>query len=85
MGVARACEAELRRTTAIGMKMLYASRASAELHECYEELGRLAARALKSGELDWKEPQAKILVTQAEELEQTLQEMEGDVQGLKKS
>ncbi len=85
LGAVHACEAEFRRTTAIGMKMIHASRASAELHDCYEELGRHVARAIKSGELDWKDPQARVLMTQAEELEQALHDMEGDVQELKKS
>lgn len=85
MGVLQACEHELRRTTAIGMKMIHASKASTDLHDTYEELGRLAARAMKEGELDWNHARARVLVAQAEELEAVLHEMEGEVQDLKKN
>ncbi len=84
LGVWQACEHELRRTTAIGMKMIHASKASGDLHETYEELGRLAARAIKAGELDWKDPRARVLITNAEELENLLHEMEDQVQDLKR-
>lgn len=85
LGVLQACEHELKRTTAIGMKMIHASKASSELHDTYEELGRLAAKGLRDGSLDWAHPRAQVLRAQAEELEQLLREMEGDVQDLKKS
>ena len=74
----------MRRTTAIGMKMIHASKASGDLHETYEELGRLVAKAIKEGELEWKEPRARVLMTHAEDLENLLQDMEGQVQDLKK-
>ena len=84
MGVIQACEHELRRTTAIGMKMIHASKASTDLHDTYEELGRLVAKSIKSGELEWKDPRARVLMTNAEELEALLHEMEGHVQELKR-
>ena len=82
-GVLQACGSEFRRTTAIGGRMVQASKASTELHETYEELGKMVAQAMKSQELDWKNPNARVLVTQAAELEHLLNEMEGDVQTLK--
>lgn len=82
-GVLQACEYEFRRTTAIGVKMVQASRASTELHQTYEELGKLAIRAIREGALEWRDPQVRVLMTQAEELELLLNEMEGDVQDLK--
>ncbi len=84
LGVLQACEHELKRTTAIGMKMIHASKASTELHDTYEELGRLAAKGLREGTLDWGNPRAHVLRAQADELEQLLHEMEGEVQDLKK-
>lgn len=80
----RACELELRRTTAIGVRMVHASKASTELKETYEELGKTLVRALREGRLEWKEPQVKILVSRVEELEAQLLEMEGQVQDLKR-
>jgi hypothetical protein len=84
IGVLQACEHELRRTTAIGMKMIHASKASGDLHETYEELGRLVAKAIKEGELEWKEPRVRVLMTHAEDLENLLHDMEGQVQDLKR-
>lgn len=84
-GVIQACESELRRTTAIGMKMVQASRASSELHETYEELGRSLVKAIKSKELEWKDPHIRVLMTRVDDLELLLNEMEGDVQDLKAS
>jgi hypothetical protein len=85
IGVLQACEHELRRTTAIGMKMIHASKASTELHDTYEELGRLVAKSIKDGELDWGHARAHVLIGQAQELENLLHEMESQVQDLKKS
>lgn len=82
-GVIQACETELRRTTAIGMKMVQASKASGELHETYEELGKALVRAIKNRELEWRDPHIRVLMTRAEDLELLLNEMEGVVQDLK--
>ncbi|MBY0518585.1 MAG: hypothetical protein K2P81_16865 [Bacteriovoracaceae bacterium] len=84
IGVLQACEHELRRTTAIGMKMIHASKASTDLHSTYEELGRLVAKAMKEGDLDWNSQRARVLIQNADELEVLLQEMEGQVQDLKR-
>lgn len=83
-GVIQACETELRRTTAIGVKMVQASKASGELHETYEELGKALVRAIKSGNLEWRDPHIRILMTRADELESLLTGMEDDVQDLKR-
>jgi len=84
LGVLQACENELRRTTAIGMKMIHASKASTELHETYEEMGRIVAKMIETGEI--KSPSARIdtLYTRAQELEKSLGDMEGQVSHLKK-
>jgi|GEM_PF-482567 len=44
------CHEELRKTTNIGKKMLSASRTTTNLHEAYEELGRLLYEAI--GQVD---------------------------------
>jgi hypothetical protein len=85
LGVLQACEVELRRTTAIGMKMIHASKASGDLHSTYEELGRLVAKSIKDGELEWDNLRVQHLIAKADELESHLSDMEGQVQGLKKS
>jgi hypothetical protein len=78
------CESEFRRTTAIGMKMLHASKTSTDLHESFEELGQLVFQAIKTGELNWEHPRARQLVEQITQLDETLKEMEVQVQELKK-
>lgn len=82
-GMFQACESELRRTTAIGMKMVQASKASTELHETYEDLGKVLVNAIKTKELDWKNPQVQILMTRIKDLELLLNEMEDEVQLIK--
>ncbi len=84
LGVLQACENELRRTTAIGMKMIHASKASSELHETYEEIGRNVVKMIDAGEI--ASPSARIdnLVARVRELEQVLGDMEGQVSELKK-
>ncbi len=84
LGVLQVCENELRRTTAIGMKMIHASRASTELHDTYEEMGKIVAKMIESGEL--KSPSSRIdnLMARAKELEVLLGDMEGQVSELKK-
>lgn len=84
LGVLQACEHELRRTTAIGMKMIHASKASSELHDTYEEIGKIVTKMIAEGEL--KSPSARVdnLISRATELEEVLGDMEGQVSDLKK-
>ena len=84
LSVLQVCEHELRRTTAIGMKMIHASKASSELHETYEEIGKIVIKMIDEGE--FKSPSARIdnLITRVRELEQALGDMEGQVSDLKK-
>lgn len=44
------CHEEFRKTTTIGKKMLSASRTTTNLHEAYEELGRLLYEAMTQAE-----------------------------------
>lgn len=82
-GLITQCQVEIRRTTAIGMKMISASKANTDLHEAYENLGRLTVKAMKSKELEWRDPQVRMLMTNIEELEQVLHDFEDEVQILK--
>jgi hypothetical protein len=84
LGVLQACESELRRTTAIGMKMIQASKANSDLHDTYEELGRIVAKMIEDGELDCSSMRVRSLITKARELETFLGDMEGQVSELKK-
>ncbi len=65
--------------------MLSASQSNAQLHENYEELGRLAMSAVEKNELEWKSPEALALVEKIKELRQTLEGLEKDVADIKKT
>lgn len=81
----QSCQNELKRTTQIGMKMLTASQSNMQLHESYEELGRLAKNALNDGSLSWGSSEARDLVEKIEGLEEELEGLEKEVHDIKKS
>ena len=78
-----ACQNELKKTTRLGIKMLSASRANTELHESYEILGRITARAIRAGELEWRDGRVKILLNDIKELEEILERCEEEVVEIK--
>jgi hypothetical protein len=82
-GIFSSIQGEIRKTTAIGFKMISASKLTGELQECYQLLGKRTLEAIKNGELEWRDPKVKILMTQIAELESILNEYEEDVQTLK--
>jgi hypothetical protein len=84
LGVLQACENELRRTTAIGMKMIHASKASSELHETYEEIGKIVVKMIETNEMASPSARVDNLIVRIRELEQILGDMEGQVTSLKK-
>jgi hypothetical protein len=77
------CSGELKKTTAIGKKMLSASRTNANLHEAYEELGVLVAEALKNGELEWENEKVKSLLKKVEGCESDLSSIEKEVNDIR--
>lgn len=83
--LAQSFQIELKRTTQIGMKMLTASQSNSQLHEHYEALGKLAKEAMDKGDLTWTNSEAKDLSTKIDELRSTLEELEQDVENIKKS
>lgn len=84
LGVLQACENELRRTTAIGMKMIHASKASGELHDTYEEIGKIVTKMIADGEMNSPSARVDNLIARATELEGVLGDMEGQVSNLKR-
>ena len=77
-------QSELKRTTAIGIKLVSASQANSQLHEKLEELGKLAFSALEDKELQWHNPKVHDLVKEIQNLHATLEAYEEDVQQIKK-
>ena len=77
------CQDEIKRTTAIGKKMIAASRTNGELNESFEELGKYAFFALKEGTLHWEDEKVSGFLTKIETLQNEISEIEGDVQNIK--
>lgn len=76
---ASACRGELRRVARIGGRMLAASKTNSSLHDSYERLGRLAAKAVKDGRLAWDDPEAAALLERIESCRGDLESIEEEV------
>ena len=79
----RDCQEEISKVTVIGKKMINATQTNTNLHESYEELGRLAARHLKAGILEWENPRVNELLEEISQYESDLQVIEKEVQKIK--
>lgn len=75
---------EIKKTTAIGKKMLSASKSNSSLHDAYERLGVLAESAIKDGTLKWDDNEVKTILSDIEKLREQLSRYEEDVQNIKK-
>lgn len=78
-------QAELKKTTQIGSKMLDASQSNSQLHNKLESLGKMALEAMRTQSLVWKDEGVEKLVSEIEELEAKLNQLEEDVQKIKQS
>ena len=67
---------EITRTTAIGKKMLTASRTNAHLKDTYEQLGRLLEKGIENGEVDWDSPRMRALLHSVKACKKDLEEIE---------
>jgi hypothetical protein len=74
---------EVMKTTAIGKKMLTASRTNAHLKDTYEELGRLLEKGIENGELDWDSPKMRALLHTIKACRKDLEEIERKMNKLK--
>tara|TARA_R110000868_G_scaffold103710_4_gene285430 strand:+ start:87 stop:428 length:342 start_codon:yes stop_codon:yes gene_type:complete len=81
--IVQVCTDELKKTTEIGKKMLNASKTNSNLHEAYEELGVLVAKALEKKQLDWDNPRAHELVKKIKKCKSNLTEIESEVNKIK--
>ena len=79
------CQDELKRATEIGKKMISASKVNSNLHNAYEGLGVLVAKAIKDGKLQWDDPDAKELLTEIEHCEKGLENLEKEVEKIRNS
>ena len=81
--IIQVCQDELKRTTEIGKKMLSASKTNSSLHESYEELGHIVAKAIESKELDWDNARAKELIEKINSCKSDLELIEDEVNKIK--
>lgn len=77
------CTDELKKTTEIGKKMLNASKTNSCLHEAYEELGVLVAKALEKNQIEWDNPRAQELVQTIKQCKRNLNDIEHEVNKIK--
>ena len=77
------CQDELQRATKIGKKMLSATKANSSLHESYERLGYLAAKAIEGGKLQWDDPEAAALIDKINTCRNDLEAIEEEVNVIK--
>ncbi len=77
------CTDELKKTTQIGKKMLNASKTNSCLHEAYEELGVLVAKALEKNKLEWDNPRAHELLLTIKQCKRNLNDIETEVNKIK--
>ena len=81
--VFQVCSEELKKTTAIGKKMLSASKTNSCLHEAYEELGFLTAQAIKNNELNWENEDVQRILKTIEGCQSDLESMEEEVNDIR--
>ena len=81
--IVQVCTDELKKTTEIGKKMLNASKTNTCLHEAYEELGVLVAKAMEKNQLDWDNPRAKELLATIKNCKSNLNDIENEVNKIK--
>ena len=74
---------EIKKTTAIGKKMLTASRTNAHLKGTYEELGRLLEHGVESGQVDWDSPKMRALLHTIKACKKDLEEIEKKMNKIK--
>jgi hypothetical protein len=71
------------KTSAIGKKMLTASRTNAHLKDTYEELGRLLEQGISSGEVEWDSAKIRALLHTIKACKKDLEEIEHQVYKIK--
>ena len=74
---------EIMKTSAIGKKMLSASRTNSDMRESYENLGRLLERAVENGEVDWDSPKMRALIHNIKACKKDLREIEQKINVIK--
>ena len=67
------CQAEFKKTTKIGMKMLSASQSNTQLHETYEALGMWLKDAVEKEKLKVEDKEVLALISKISELEEAME------------
>ncbi len=83
-GLLGSCQDEFKKTTAIGKKMLSASKTNSSLAHYYQKLGKLTEQQLELGEFEWQNSKAEEILIKLKNLKLELNHYEDEVQSLKK-
>ncbi|MBL7665099.1 MAG: hypothetical protein JNM93_08200 [Bacteriovoracaceae bacterium] len=76
---------EIKKTTAIGKKMISASKSNSTLHDAYEKLGILVEKAIHNNEIKWEDPQVTEILEQIKNCKDELNRFEEEVRQIKTS
>lgn len=74
---------EIKKTTAIGKKMLTASRINTHMKDTYEELGKLLEKGVDNGDVDWDSPKMRALLHNIKACKKDLEEIERKMNSIK--
>ena len=74
---------EIMKTSALGKKLLTASRTNAHLKDTYEELGRLLEKGVENGEVDWDSPKMRALLHTIKACKKDLEDIEKKLNKIK--
>jgi hypothetical protein len=74
---------DLKKTSAMGKKMLTASRTNAHLKDTYEDLGRLLENGIENGDLQWDSPKLRSLLHTIKACKSDLHELEKKMNKIK--
>ena len=74
---------EIMKTSAIGKKMLVASRTNAHLKDTYAELGKHLVRGVDCGEVEWDSPKMRSMIHTVKACRNDLQEIENKMNVIK--
>ncbi len=83
--VVNTCQTEFKKTTSIGKKMLCASKATSEIKDHHEHIGRIVVQAMEENDLEWTHPKIEELRQKIDMTKQTLKDCEDEVHNIKGS
>ena len=85
MAFLKYCQTEINKAVRIGKRMLYASKLNNERRAYLIQVGLLAVDDLKNSALHWENPKVTELISSIAACEKQIEELEGEVQEIKRT